>query len=544
MLTIIVATLFISLICNILLKKIHLPTIIGYIVTGVIVAYGFGLHNAVHNHELKEIAEFGVVFLMFTIGLEFSLESLKRRKHEVFSAGSAQVLITSIISFLICHYIIGLDAKYSVVLGLAVALSSTAIVLKTFNETGEINKRFGQRALGILIMQDIAVIPILLLLGFLATQNLSVGAILLETLVEGTVLLLILFLIGKYLLQPFFEEIAKTRSEELFVSSILFMAIGASYLAHELDFSYSLGAFIAGMLISETKFKHQAEADLIPFRDLLLGIFFITVGMQVDFAIILDYLWQIIVILLTVFLLKFLIIYGVMRVNENKRTSFLTALSLFQIGEFSLALLELARSSSLIAPPYGQIMIVTIVLSMIITPFILRNLTNIADIFYKQESAVHTAEEISEFMNNHIVIIGYGEFSKAVAEALKTFHKPYIIIENNLERYKSAINENQPIIYGNATKKEVLRKTHLQYADKVIIAINNISKMKYIIEQLSEEIESKQILAKVHSFSEKEKIGHYRLGYIIIENELSGQMAASLVTDQIQQVLSKLEKGS
>ncbi|MCV6608467.1 MAG: cation:proton antiporter, partial [Campylobacterales bacterium] len=237
MLKIIVFTLFISLIVNLVIRKLHLPTIIGYITTGTIIAYGFSLHDAVHNHELKEIAEFGVVFLMFTIGLEFSLEHLKRMKNEVFVAGTAQILLTSLITYFISFHFLGLEQKVSIVLALAVALSSTAIVLKTFNDTGEINRRYGQRTLGILIMQDIAVIPILLLLGFLSTDGGSVSDIIIETLIDGVILILLLIAIGKYLLEPFFIQITKTRSDELFVGSILFIAIGASYLAHELGFS-------------------------------------------------------------------------------------------------------------------------------------------------------------------------------------------------------------------------------------------------------------------------------------------------------------------
>ena len=189
MLTIIVATLFISLVLNVILKKIHLPTIIGYIVTGTIIAYAFGLQEAVHNHVLKEIAEFGVVFLMFTIGLEFSIEHLKKMKYEVFVAGSLQIIVTSFIVYLMAFYIFGIDQNTSFIISLAIALSSTAIVLKTFNETGEISKRYGQRTLGILIMQDIAVIPILLVIGFMSNTDGNISSVLFDMLISATLLL-------------------------------------------------------------------------------------------------------------------------------------------------------------------------------------------------------------------------------------------------------------------------------------------------------------------------------------------------------------------
>ncbi len=205
-------------------------------------------------------------------------------------------------------------------ISLAIALSSTAIVLKTFNETSEINKRYGQRSLGILIMQDIAVIPILLIIGLMSTATTTdISEVILDLLFHVVILLILMVLIGRYLLEPFFKAISKTNSDELFVGSILFLAIGASLLAYELGFSYSLGAFIAGMLIAETRYKHQAEADLVPFRDLLLGIFFVTVGMQLKFDIISSYIHIIIALLFGVMLLKFFIIYAIMRLNENKR---------------------------------------------------------------------------------------------------------------------------------------------------------------------------------------------------------------------------------
>jgi CPA2 family monovalent cation:H+ antiporter-2 len=315
MLTIIVTTLFASLIINILVKKIHLPTIIGYILTGTAIAYGFHLNEAVSNHNLKEIAEFGVVFLMFTIGLEFSISHLKRMRNEVFVAGSLQIIITSSIVYLISYYLFELDQNSSFIISLVIALSSTAIVLKILNENGEINRRHGQRSLGILIMQDIAVIPILLVIGFMSSKSGNISTVLMEMAISAIILLSILWVFSKYLLEPFFTQIIKTNSDELFVGSVLFLAIGASYAAHSFGFSYSLGAFIAGMLIAETKYKYQAEADLIPFRDLLLGIFFITVGMQIDVFSLISQISFILLLLIGVMTLKFIIIFLILRFN-------------------------------------------------------------------------------------------------------------------------------------------------------------------------------------------------------------------------------------
>lgn len=530
MLTIIVSTLFVSLLLNILLKKFNLPTLVGYIFTGTIIAYGFDLHDAVHNHELKEIAEFGVVFLMFTIGLEFSIEHLKRMKYEVFVTGALQILISVAIVYVFSFYIFNIDQTTSFIISLAVALSSTAIVLKTFNEAGEISKRYGQRSLGILIMQDIAVIPILLIIGFMSNSSDNISVILLDMLISATVLLALLWFIGKYLLEPFFIQIVKTNSDELFVTTILFLAIGASYLAHSLGFSYSLGAFIAGMLIAETKFKYQAEADLTPFRDILLGIFFITVGMQIDFLIIASYIGVILTFLILIMLVKFVIIYLLIRVDESKRTSLKTAFSLLQVGEFSLALLELARSNDLIGPPYGQVMIVIIVLSMIITPIILKNLTFLTDLFDKNNEKEFDGTFYSENMENHTIILGFGEFGQNIAKNLKKNNEPYVAIENNIDSFYRNQKKGEPIIFGNALQKEILKAASLDSAKKVIIAIDNQQKLFHICSTVLKSIyDSNKIIVKVHTNKEKELIASLGIVNVIVENSLTSEEISKLV---------------
>ena len=215
MLGIIVWTLLIAIVVNLILKRFHLPTIIGYILTGTIIAYAFNLHAAVNNHDLKEIAEFGVVFLMFTIGLEFSIEHLKRMRKEVFFTGSLQIVVTTAFVITICMYVFNFDFKTSLIIGAALSLSSTAIVLKTYNENNEIKKRHGQRVLGILIMQDIAVIPILLMISLFASDDgKSVSSLILETTIAAVVLLALLYVAGKYLLEPFFEHVSKSKSDE------------------------------------------------------------------------------------------------------------------------------------------------------------------------------------------------------------------------------------------------------------------------------------------------------------------------------------------
>jgi len=521
MLGIIVATIFIALVINLILKKFHLPTIIGYIFTGTIIAYAFNLHDAVNNHDLKEIAEFGVVFLMFTIGLEFSIEHLKKMKKEVFFTGSLQIVITTLFVFLISHYIVGLDIKTSMVIGAALSLSSTAIVLKTFNETKEIKKPHGQRVLGILIMQDIAVIPILLMISFFTMNDEnSVAFMIFETVIAAIILLALLYVSGKYLLEPFLTHVSKTKSDELFVASVLLLAIGSSYLAYYFGFSYSLGAFIAGMMIAETKFKHQVEADLIPFRNILLGVFFVTVGMQINFNVISEYILVILILLPVLMGLKYIIIYSLVRLEDTKRVAFKTAFSLIQIGEFSLAILELARSQDLVDKTYSQILIVTIVISMILTPIILKNLSKAAGLLITDDPLmVCSSYNVDKGTANHVVVLGYGRFGQAIVEELKSMGQKYIIIEHNLKFYQLGQDRNEPIVFGNAAQKHILNSVNIISSSAVIVAVNNPDALHIICEAVDDLTHNTKTIVTVATESEKEALKSLHLEHIVVETK-------------------------
>ena len=530
MLGIIVSTTLITLILNLILKKIHLPTIIGYIVTGTIIAYLFNLHGAVNNHDLKEIAEFGVVFLMFTIGLEFSISHLKKMKKEVFFTGSLQILVTTIFVFLISKFIVGLPTQTSLILGTALALSSTAIVLKTFNETKEINKPYGRRVLGILIMQDIAVIPILLMISFFSiTGEGSMALTIGKTILAAIVLLALLYISGKYLLEPFLEYVSATKTDELFVASVLLLAMGSAYLAYYFGFSYSLGAFIAGMMISETKFKHQVEADLIPFRNILLGVFFITVGMQISFQIIYDYFFIIIILLPIIMGLKFIIIYALVRLEDNKRVAFKTALALIQIGEFSLAILELARSKDLMDPIYSQILVVTIVISMIMTPIILKNLSNAAAKLIPEDiMALPDTQNVAHDTENHVVVLGYGRFGQAIVKELKAFGQKYVILEHNIKFYQIGKEQNEPIVFGNAAQRHILNSVNITKASAVIVAVSNPEVLHLICEAVGDLTHNSKTIVTVTSEADKEALRGLNLEHVVVE---TNQIARAVVDE-------------
>ena len=520
MLEIIIFTILISTILNLVLKQFGIPTIIGYIATGTIIAYGFDLHDAVHNHELKEIAEFGVVFLMFTIGLEFSVNHLMRMKKAVFFYGALQVVVTATIFAFLANFIFNIEVKSAVIIGSALALSSTAIVLKLLNENGDINKVFGRKVLGVLLFQDIAVIPILLMITIFSVKDGSVSDLLLLTLGKAILLLLGLFIAGKYLLEPFFNAVSRTKSNEIFISSILLTVIGASYIAHIFGFSYSLGAFIAGMMIAETHYKHQVEADLIPFRDLLLGVFFITVGMQLDFKIIFENIGIISILLPSLIIIKIAIIYSIFRFKSTSRESLKTALSIFQLGEFALVIFELSFAQGLIDPVVGQVLIVIVVISMIITPFVLKNITAITDFFIRSREKNYGIAPIeTKNLKNHIVLIGYGRLGRHISKLIQKDGMEFVAIEGDIEIVKIGQKSNLPVIFGNASQKNILESVNIKDASSVIISIGNSKKLNHICEVVNELTHNTKTIVKVNRFEEKESLSKLNLSHVIVETE-------------------------
>jgi len=520
MLEIIVAGIGIATFLNIFLKKLKIPTIIGFIATGTILTYGFGLHNAKDSYDLKIIAEFGVVFLMFTIGLEFSVKHLMRMKKEVFLHGGLQLILTATIIALIAIYIFGLESKSAVIIGAALALSSTAIVLKLLNENGDINQEYGRRSLGILLFQDIAVIPILLMITLFSVKDIPVHSLLLQTLVAAIALLVGLWFTGKYLLQPFLYEVTRISSHEIFIGSILFLVLAASSIAHMIGFSYSLGAFMAGMLIAETRYKHQIEADLIPFRDLLLGVFFVTVGMQIEFAVIADYVLMISLLLVALIVLKVSVIFLLLQFETSKRVALKSALSLFQLGEFGLVVFELASSKNLIEPATSQVLIVVIILSMILTPFLLRHLSMITDLIMpSHDGDVLELSHISKQYSNHVIVIGYGRLGRHIVRLLERDGFKYVIVEQNIKTVEDARKQGKPIIFGNAAQKHILEALNIYEASSVVVSLGNNEKLYLVCEAIKELSQNVKTVVKVNSFQEMQLLMDLGLKHIIVETE-------------------------
>ncbi|HIQ46536.1 MAG TPA: potassium transporter [Sulfurovum sp.] len=519
-LLVIIITVSISTILNVILKRFDIPTVIGYVFAGFAISSIF--HFAEDSREmLSHLAEFGIVFLMFTIGLEFSVNNLKKMKKEVFLFGGMQVIFSGILFTLLSLWIFDLEMKSAIVIGAALALSSTAIVLKILNENNQIHTGYGRVTLGILLFQDLAVIPILLMVSFFASDSTSVSTLLLETVASAIVVFLIIFLIGKYFLEHLFGWIMSSGSEEIFLVSVLLGVMSASYLAHVFGFTYSLGAFLAGMMIADTKYRYRVEADLIPFRDILLGVFFVTIGMLIDWHSLLDYGHIILFLLVSIMLLKGLLLFTLLKFFVQKRTAVKASLALFQVGEFSLAIFALASANELLSPKLNQIMIITVVISMIITPFVLKNIKKLADLFSKEPLVLRERALKVDNYQNHIIVCGYGPIGQKLVKTFRERKLPYLIIEHDMKIVDAEIAKGEEAIYfANAAQKMVLSHFNINACTAIIVTIENATQRQLICENIVSFDPNINSIVKVNNSEEEAVFSDLGIKHIVNDREM------------------------
>jgi len=525
-LLILIITISISTVLNVILKRFDIPTVIGYVLAGFAISSIF--HFAEDSKEmLSHLAEFGIVFLMFTIGLEFSVNHLKKMKKEVFLYGGLQVILSGVLFTSLGSLMFELEIKSAIVIGFALALSSTAIVLKVLNENNQIHSGYGRTTLGILLYQDLAVIPILLMVSFFTSETESLSVLLLETLAGAIVVFLIIFIIGKYFLEQFFSWIMSSGSEEIFLVAVLLGVMGASYVADVFGFSYSLGAFLAGMMIAETKYRYRIETDLIPFRDILLGVFFVTIGMLIDWHSLVNYGHIILGLLVGIMLLKGLIIFGILQFFVQKRTAFKTAFALFQVGEFALAVFALAYANELISNELNQIMIITVILSMIITPFVLKNIKNLADLVTKEPLALRDRALLGDSYRDHIIVCGYGPVGQKLAKMFRERGLLYIILEHDVRVVDNEIAKGEEAIYfANAAQKMVLSHFNVNNCTAIIVAIENEIQRQLICENIASFNPEINSIVKVNNSIEEEVISSLGIKHIINGRDTIADMLA------------------
>ena len=529
-----VSALAISVVLNLALRRIGVSQVIGYILTGTIIVYAFDLRHLNDSHLLEEIAEFGIVFLMFTIGLELSLPRLGALKQIVFVNGMLQVGITALSVFALAYGLFEIPLTTALIVSMSFSLSSTAIVLSYLKSSKEIYLPYGQRSMGILIFQDIAVIPILLLIGFLASNGGDWQTTLLHTFEGAVLIMVILFYLGKPLMTWLLHFAADSGIEEFFLGSVLVIAVGASLLADYLGFTYSLGAFLAGMIIAETKYHHKVEVDISTFKDLLLGVFFITVGMKINLQVFAEQFFSIVGVLLGVMLLKSVIIYGVVRLNSPTPVSLKTALALSQLGEFSFAIFALAAADGLLHPAMQQTLIMMVVVSMIVTPFYLGRIHPTVVRYFRQEELHDDLTEVSA-RHNHVIVCGYSTVGRFVVAQLKARGLDYVIIENSLKHVQKGLARGEPIYLGDMSRAATAETLHTENAAAVIVTLDNAEKKRLICETVLAINPGTNLIVKIITLEEKKMLEDLPISCIVDgKREVANVLAAQATHCEIK----------
>ncbi len=472
----IAALLGISMLFVAFAHRLKMPAILAYILVGMLLGpYGLGwIESEKHIHL---IAEIGIVFLLFSLGLEFSLPQMLSMRKYVFGLGLLQVGLTTAVFYTLGTSLFQLAPEQAFIIASALALSSTAIVIKQLADQGELLSRHGKAALGILIFQDLMAIPLLIIVPALGAPDAqqSLDATLGYALIKGVGVAAILLLAGRYLLRPLFREVARNRSEELFTLTVLTVVLVAAALADSAGINMTLGAFIAGMMLGETEYRHQIESDIRPFRDVLLGLFFITVGMGLSFQFFLSHASQVLLLLAGIVLLKMLLIILIMKaLKKPLGVSARTAISLGQVGEFGLVLLTLAAGYQLFDETLLKIVMTTVVLSMMIAPLLIKyngRLVKALDRSYNQEQQ-HREDEIREetdWIKNHVILCGFGRVGQMAAHFLKEANEPYVALDMDISRVHHAKEAGELVFYGNSARPSILEAAGIERARLVTI---------------------------------------------------------------------------
>jgi CPA2 family monovalent cation:H+ antiporter-2 len=447
-------------------------------ITGVLIGpYALGLIHDVEAIEL--MAEIGVALLLFTIGLEFSLRRLLEMKRLVLLGGTLQVVI-SILAVTVIAYGFGRPVTQAIFFGFLFALSSTAIVLKTYIDRAEVDAPHGRAAVGILLFQDLSIVPMMLLIPILSGRNAGSTSQIAITFATAIVAIALIYLATRRVVPYMLHHIVRLRSPEVFISSVVLICFGTSFLTAQFGLSLALGAFIAGMVLSESEYNHQIIADILPFRDVFNSLFFISIGMLLSLGALASNLFVVSVWVTAVILIKALIALAVVRaLGYSLRIATMTAIGLAQIGEFSFILAKTALPEGLLPDVDYQRFLATSIISMIATPFLIKAAPRIGyalqSLFKSSglEPTVESYQPEDDEMNEHVIIVGYGFNGRNLAKVLRRTRVPYLVLELNADAVRSARADGERVIYGDATRREVLHGVGIDNARVLVLAISD-----------------------------------------------------------------------
>jgi CPA2 family monovalent cation:H+ antiporter-2 len=477
----------ISAISIFILNKFKVPSIVGFLTSGVLIG-PHGLELIENVHLVEVFAEIGVVLLLFTIGLEFSLKNILRLRKAIFVGGLLQVVITALLFFTLA-IIFNQEVNSSIIIGLLFALSSTAIVMKLLFDRAEMDSPHGRVSLGILVFQDLSVVLFMLLIPILSGAHTGIIEVAV-VLIKAALIITAVIFSARWLVPRILHQIVHTRMRELFVISIIFLCLGTAFLTYRLGLSLALGAFIAGLIISESEYSYQAISDILPFKDSFNGLFFISVGMLMDLGFLIFHLPAVLSIVVAVLILKTLTTTGTaFLTGSNLRVSLHSGLILSQIGEFSFILAVAALKTGILTQSVYQYFLSSAIITMLLTPLFV-SLSPRISMWVTSRSLLTRLQSMREHgeltgekrkRSDHVIIVGFGINGRNLALVLKELEVPYVILELNNQTVTEWRKRGEPIFYGDATSTEILHKLGIERARAIVISIPDPSATRKVV---------------------------------------------------------------
>ncbi|VVO03234.1 Glutathione-regulated potassium-efflux system protein KefC [Pseudomonas fluorescens] len=475
-----------SLVVIALFRHLRLPPVLGYLCVGLLV--GPNAFDWVNESEhLPDVAELGVVFLLFSLGLEFSLSKMIALRQVVFRLGSQQVLISTAVLGLLLM-LLGMPITPALLLGAGLALSSTAIVTKELGSLGEVFSSHGQNAVGVLLFQDVVAVLLLTLVPVFAGSSEQAWYWALPLTLAKTVVLFVgLLLASRWLLPRLFHEVAASRSAELFVLLALVIVLLTAWLTHLLGLSPALGAFLAGMLLGESHYRHQIEADIRPFRDILLGVFFVSIGMLIDLQLFVSDGLLILGLTVGLMIIKGIVVAVLVKWRgSDSETAWRSGLALAQGGEFCFALMAQMQQKSMLPEKLGALLLAATFCSMLLTPILLRAAPRIATALHRKPNEEAQIEHISALnagLDQHVVICGYGRVGQSIGRFMRNAKQPYIALDNDPVRVQEAATEESDVHYGDSSRGDLLIAVGLLRAKLLVIAVDQTDVALHILRE-------------------------------------------------------------
>lgn len=469
----IVIILFFSIAIIFLFNKVKVPSIVGFLIAGMIIGpYGLKLIKSVD--EIEVMAEIGVILLLFTIGIEVSLSQIVRIKKLLVVGGGLQLFLTSIISFII-FYSLGISLNQSIFFSFLISLSSTAIITKLLTDKNEVDSPHGKISIAIALFQDLMIVPLFLLLPMLSNKQSSDISIIILKVLGAFAVTALLIIASKYFMRPIVYQIAKLRLKETFTIGIILLILGTAYITHQAGLSFAIGAFIAGLILSETDFNHQIISEIVPLKDAFNSIFFVSAGLLVNVQFVFQNSFLIITLTLLIFIFKAsVIVLSVSMLKYPFRTALLAGIGLGQVGEFSFILALAGTNYGLISTNYYNIFLASSIFTMIITPILYQLEPWIAEKYGRVETKkISERKIIYNDFKDHVIIGGFGVNGKNLARVLKETGIKYIVIELNPDTIKKEKAKGENIVYGDISREDILRFVGSDKAKIIVFAISD-----------------------------------------------------------------------